>query len=263
MGAQQAGCDVGGHQCPLHQQGAGTAHRIDQGAAVCGDFRPAGAQQHRRGQVFLQRRDAGVATVAALVQRTAGQIQRNLCHRSAHQHVHAQIGCVGVDVRALAADLAQPIHDRILHALLGELGVAQAVIHAVGIDGDRAVRGDVLLPCHRMDGFIQAVGADLLDLQQRHQHATGESRPQAGAVRRCEFALEMHAGDRLLDPGATECGELGRKQFFQALRAGGKELHQRGNRSRKCPNHVADSTTWSVSRWASFTRWRVARRDSA
>ena len=225
--AQQAGRDIGGHQRSLDQQGAGAAHRIDQCAAVRGDLRPAGAQQHRRGEILLQWRDAGIAAIAALVQRPTGQIERDLCHRAAHQHMHAQVGRVGVDIRSFAADLTQAVDDGVLHALLRELRIAQAVVHAMRVDRDRAGRRDVSFPCKLFHGGVKTIGADFLDLQQRHQDAARETRPQTGAVGGLERAFEVHAGNGLLDLAGAERREFVREQFFEALRAGGEKRHQR------------------------------------
>ena len=73
--AAQPRCDVGRHQRSLDQQRARAAQRIDQAAAGRIHAGPAGTQQHGRSEVFLERRDALATTVAALVQRRAGQVE--------------------------------------------------------------------------------------------------------------------------------------------------------------------------------------------
>ncbi len=71
--AQQAWRAIAGDQRCLDQQRAGAAHRIEQRRG----WLPAGAQHDRRRQVLLERRLAGLLTIAALMQRVAAQIQRD------------------------------------------------------------------------------------------------------------------------------------------------------------------------------------------
>ena len=51
----QTRSDIRGHHASLHEQRAGTAHRIDQVLAFCGQGRPAGTDQNGRRQILFQR----------------------------------------------------------------------------------------------------------------------------------------------------------------------------------------------------------------
>ena len=72
--AQSRG-DVRSHQRRFDQQGAGAAHRIQQRTAARVNLRPARAQQHRGGEVFLQRSLALVTPPAAPVPAPARTVQ--------------------------------------------------------------------------------------------------------------------------------------------------------------------------------------------
>jgi hypothetical protein len=93
---------VGGDHRRLDQEGTHTAHRVGQRAAFGGDARPAGTDQDRCRQVFLQRRRALLQAVAALVQAVAGQVEGQDRFATVQAQVHAQVRVDLVDRRAQA-----------------------------------------------------------------------------------------------------------------------------------------------------------------
>ena len=68
----EVGRDIGGDHRRFHQEGTDTAHRVGQRPASGGNPWPAGADQHRGGEVFLQRRGALLQAVTTLVQAVTG-----------------------------------------------------------------------------------------------------------------------------------------------------------------------------------------------
>jgi hypothetical protein len=199
------------------------AHRVEQCAALGVDLRPAGAQQHRGGEILLQRRLALQLAPAAAMQRAAGKIQRQRGAVAAQAHVDAHVRLVGIHAGSLAVALAELVDHRILHPLRQVLAVGELAQRGVRIDRQRGVAGEMARPVDGLHAGIQRLVGRRVELAQRQQHAAGQARPQAGTVGGFQRAGKVHARDRLAGVFGTECGQFVLEQVFQALRAAGEE----------------------------------------
>ena len=119
----EIGGDIGSHQRCLHQEGTYTAHRVGQRAALGGNARPTGTDQHCRRQVLFQRRRSLLQAVTTLVQAVAGEVQGQHRLTAIQAQMHAQVRVELVDAGTLAAGRTQPVDDRILDLECAEVGV--------------------------------------------------------------------------------------------------------------------------------------------
>ncbi len=191
-----------------------------------GDLAPARHAQNGGGEVLLDGRldlDAGLA-VAALVQLGAGQVDGDDGLVGAHHDVDEQVGLDGVDVGTPAGEVGEPVGDRVFDAHRGELRVAKRVVDAGGVDRDRAVGADVVLPRHRADGLVELIGGRARDARQRDEHARGDARPQQRLVAALERPAERHArGQRPHAPNPRRA-QLIAEECFGAFGAGSEEV---------------------------------------
>ena len=94
----------------------------------------------------------------------------------------------------------------------------------VGVDGDRAVGTDVLLPGNRRDRVVELVGGGRGDARQRQQDAGGDARPQQGAVGAPQRTAERDAARQRSDSLARQRAQLVGDQRLGATGACGPEL---------------------------------------
>ena len=231
--ALQAGGDVGGHQRAFDQQRATAAHRVEQAAAFGVDLRPAGAQQHRRGQVFLQRRIVLRQPPAALVQRATAQVDGNGGAALAQRQVDAHVGELHVHRRPLHALPAQVVHHRVLDPLRGKARVGDALAGNVRVHRQGQFGVDVLFPRHRQHALVQRAFVRAIEFGQRPQHAAGQPRPQHHPLRIAQFAFGIDPGNGGGGLGQAQCQQLIGQQVFQALGAGDEEFHGGSHRQRQ------------------------------
>ncbi len=137
----QAGRHVGRHQGAFYQQSAGAAHRIEQCAAGGIHLGPARAQQHCRGEIFLQRCLTLHFAPAAPMQRRTSQIQRHRRAIAAQPQIDPDVRFVGVDAGPSAIPLTELIDHRVLHPQADELAVGKLAHRRTGVHRERGVRG--------------------------------------------------------------------------------------------------------------------------
>ena len=115
------------HHGSLYQQGARAAHGIDQGLSLLQQFRPTAAQQDGGGQILLQRRLAGVSTIAALVQTGARQVDPDGDPPTVHPHIDTHVRGPGIDIGPFLTPTAKYVDNGVFAALGTKLGIADAV----------------------------------------------------------------------------------------------------------------------------------------
>ncbi|MCY1292059.1 hypothetical protein D9M70_412710 [compost metagenome] len=224
MLALEVGRDVGGDQSGLDQEGADPAHRVGQRPALGGDARPAGADQHRGGEVLLERRGALLQAVTALVQAVAGEVEGEDRLAALQAQVDAHVGVDLVDRRALAAALAQAVDDGVLDLERTEVGVVDAGAMAAELHGEAAIGRQMLGPVDGQHVVVELVGIGHAEALEHQQHAVGQARPQAQAIGHLQVGAAANGrgvGVHLFQP---EAGGLLGEQGFQAFRAGEKNF---------------------------------------
>ncbi|MNE02579.1 hypothetical protein D3C80_950600 [compost metagenome] len=227
--ALEVGSDVGSHHPGLDQEGADAAHRVAQRAALGGDARPAGTDEDRRGEVFLERRRALLQAVAALVQAEPGQVQRQHQLAALQARMHAQVGLVLVHRRALTGRGAQAVDDAVLDLEGTEVGVVDAGATAGELHRQAAGGQQVLAPVDRTHGLVQCLGVVHREAAEDQQHAVGQTRPQTQAIGGFQAALPLHGGHLRASVEQPQCVGLLEQQGFQALGTGENEWVQIGH----------------------------------
>ncbi len=190
--AFQGGRRVRGDQGGLGEKGAGTAHGVEQRAAALVDVRPAGAQQHGGGDIFLERGAAALESIAAPVQALAGEVHRQQCGVALDMQMQQHVGAFRLDVRAFAGGVAQIVAHRVLQQLRTIQGVTDGFVAAAAIAGERRPRGQMFAPVDAFDAFIHRLRTARVEGSQAQQHAGCGARPQAGAVPASSVPMEFH-----------------------------------------------------------------------
>ena len=251
--------DVRGHQGTFDQQGAASAHRVEQCAAFCVEFLPAAPDQHGRGQVLLQRRFALRLPPAATVQRAAANVDRDDAPALAHHQADPQVGGLGVHRRPRAVGRAHAIDDSVLGALGGVAFVRKCRTRDVRVYGQRALGREMLVPVDGVHALVQVVLVGAVEFGQRPQHAAGEARIHHGPVGGLGSALGVGAGQRGCRFGRAQGHQFVRQEIFQPLSAGDEEFHD-ASICRKRPNSSAQNSTCAARRWLSGTSTSVSWR---
>ncbi len=246
--ATQSRSDFSRHHCRLDQQGTGAAQRIDQSAARGVHDRPTCAQQHRRCEIFLQRRLSRALAVAALVQRRTGQIDAQRRTFALEQQVNAQRRSFGFHIGTFSTFIAKLIDDSVLDPQRRVLTVGDPVRGTDGIDGKARFHIQMRTPVDGQRTGIQGIAIHHRKLCNWHQDAAGQARPQAGAITGVEFATKMHAGQRLMHVGHAERFQLVDQKVFQALWAGCEKVAHQVNRPRNWQNCPAIKSTCALKR---------------
>jgi hypothetical protein len=223
--ALQPGRDVGGHQRAFDQQRATTAHRVEQAAAFGMDLRPAGAQQHRRGEVLLERRIVLRQAPAAPVQRTAAEVDGDRGAALAQRQVDAHVRQLDVHRRPLQPFPAQAVHHRVLDPLRGEARVGDGGTGNMRVHRQGQLGIEMRFPRHRQHALVQRGLVRAIELGQRPQHAAGQARPQHHALGVAQFPFGVDPGDGGGGPGQTERQQFVGQEVLQALGAGNEEFH--------------------------------------
>ena len=237
--AQESRRDVGGDQRALDDERARTAHGIEQGIALGRDLGPAGAQQQCRGQILLERCGGTGLAVAALMQRLAREIQAEGQAVAVSVEVNAQIRIVGIDAWTSPVEPVEAIGDGVLDLEDGEMWVGDALELAVELNGEGAIRGQMIFPGDLQRTVVDLVRAAQRHLRQRQEDAVGDPRPETGAIAVLDPARETRPAARLGGPRHPESGQLLGQQTTEVLGGGGKEnmiRHARGG----TPGEVAE-----------------------
>ncbi|MNO71103.1 hypothetical protein D3C76_620070 [compost metagenome] len=173
--ALEVGGDIGGdHRC-LDQEGTHTAHRVGQRTTFGRDTRPASTDQHRRRQVFLQRRGALLQAVATLVQAVPGQVEGKDGFATVQAQVHAHVRVDLFHRRAQAFAVAQLVDDRVLDLQRTEVGVVDARAMAAELHRQGAVGCQVIGPVDRVHAVVEVVGVLHGEALEYQQHPVGQT----------------------------------------------------------------------------------------
>ena len=244
FGAEQAGRHVGRDHGRLDGQRARPAERVQQAAPRRGLLRPRRVQQHRGGQVLLERRlDLHpVGAVAAPVQAVAAQVQRDGHLAVAEVAVDAHVRALRVDGRARpVVPGAELVDDGVLDAHGPVPGVADRVAGAGEVDDQGAVRVQVGVPVHAQGGGVQLVPVGRGARDERQQHASREAGPQAHAIGGLQLALERHAGAGLARVLDAEAAQLAGQERLHAAGYGDEEGVSHPARLPRCLSAAAVS----------------------
>ena len=212
--------DIGRHQRRLDEEGTHPAHGVGQSAALGGDTRPTGTDQHGRGKVLLERCGALLQTITTLVQAMPRQIQRQHGLAPVEAQVHAQIRVELVDARPLARAGAQAVDDSVLDLQCAEMRVVDAGTMATELDGQTARRLQMITPVHGLNTLIQLLGAAHGEARQHQQHAVSQTRPEAQPISHLQIALPADRRGLLARLFQTETARLFQQQAFDPLGAG-------------------------------------------
>ena len=160
-----------GEEARLDEEGARAAHRVDEGL-VAG---VAHGAEDGGGERLLERSHRGPDAVAALVQRRTGDVEREREPGAREVGHDAHVGPAGVDVGAAAALAAESVHEGVLDLQrhepgMGVLGVAQR-----GLDRERRVGVEVLLPGDLVRRVIEALRPVRLGLGEGPEQAHGDA----------------------------------------------------------------------------------------
>ena len=159
VAAVEPGRGVGGDRGRLDGQRAGTAHGIHQGTALGRDGRPAGTQQHRGRDVFLEGRPSAVEPVTAPVQALAGKIHRHQRLSALHVQMQQHVRTLRSDVGPHTGRGTQIVANGILQQLCAVQGVADGLVAAAAVAGQGRAGGDVLPPLDALQARAQVGGA--------------------------------------------------------------------------------------------------------
>ncbi|MNZ16764.1 hypothetical protein D3C78_337440 [compost metagenome] len=218
--AAQVRCDIGGDHCRFDQEGPDTAHRVGQGTAFGSNTWPAGTDQYRRREVFLQWRGALLQAVTALVQAVAGQVQRQDRLTAFQAQVHAQVRVELVHRRAFAAAGAQFVDDRVLDLQGAEMGVVDTRAVAAELNCQRTAGFQVILPLDFIDAVVEIVGVFHVEALEHQQHAVAQARPQAQPVGGFHVGAAANRRSVLAHFFQAEAAGFFGKQAFKAFGTG-------------------------------------------
>ena len=224
--APQSRGPVGGDQRRLDAEGARAAERIEELAPARRVLRPAGAQQHSRRHVLLERRFPARAAVAAAVQALAGEIERYRDGAALRVRMHPHARALERNVGPRAGGESQRIDDAVLElerpeVSVGDRGVPPAEIARQGGAG-RQVRRPVDL-AHRGMELIRVARIETSELD---EHTVGDARPEARAVDALERAEEGRAGRALAHLAHPAPLELAGEQIGKAARRAGAKSEE-------------------------------------
>src|SRR5262249_21003667 len=137
--------------------------------------------------------------------------------------VDREIGRLEIDRRTDAVPRAERVRDGVLDALLDEVGVIEGRLRRLGVDPERAVRLEDLLPGDARGRGVELVPGRNLEPREAQQHAYADSGPQVHGPGVFETALEAHAPDLPFELRESELAELRVQERFESWRAGDEE----------------------------------------
>lgn len=216
--AQDPRRDIGSDEGGLDGERARAAHRIGKGRTLPREPIPAGSQQHIRCQRLFERglRLDGLLAIPPAVQRRAGEVEVDGRVMLVDRDIDGKVGVVRIDVRTLAAHLAQAVAYGILHLERCELGVAQERILAMRLHRDGGAGRDVVLPRHPRGPGIEGVGITRVKTGEHQLHAGGYAAPKADAICIGNRAEERGTALEQADASHGKAFELSGKRAFEA-----------------------------------------------
>ncbi|MNE07133.1 hypothetical protein D3C80_997400 [compost metagenome] len=154
----EVGSDVGCNHCRFDQEGPDTTHRVSQSPAFGGNARPAGTNQHRGGQVFLERRSALLQAIAALVQAVTREVQGQDRFATIQAQVDAQVRVELVYRGTLAITGTQLVDNGVLDLQGTKMGVVDTRAMTAEFNGQRTTGLQVILPFDLVHAIIEVIG---------------------------------------------------------------------------------------------------------
>ncbi len=122
--ALQARGDISRHQRPLNQQGTGTAHRIEQRTAGCGNLWPPGPKQNGGSKILLQRRQNPFGAIAPAMKTNPREVDAESRLVLVQMKINPHIGTLHINGRPRAATLAKPVDNSVFDLEGGVLRMA-------------------------------------------------------------------------------------------------------------------------------------------
>src|SRR5471032_2529720 len=180
--ATQVRRHIGGDHGGFYQERADTAHWVSQRAAFGCNAWPAGTDQDRGREVFLQRCRALLQAITTLVQAVAGQVEGKDRFATVQAQVNAQVRVDLVDGRTFAGRGAQLVDDSVLDLQGAEVGVVDARAVTAELNGQRAVVEHMVLPLDVEHAVVQVFGVLHRETLEHQQHPVRQTRPQAQAI---------------------------------------------------------------------------------
>ncbi len=171
MAAVDSRIYVGGDQGRLDQEGAGSAHGVDQRRIAP----PAAFEDDAGGEHLV---DGGLGlrhAVAALVQRLARRVERQRDLVAGDMHVDHHIGVLQAHAGALVIAVAvlEPVDDGVLDAVCDEARVGELVAVGHGVDREGRSHRHERPPVEFLGAVIQLVGVGGCELEYRFEDAQG------------------------------------------------------------------------------------------
>ena len=227
--ATQVRRHVGGDHRRFDEERTDTAHRVSQGAAFGGNAWPAGTDQDRRREVFLQRRRTLLQAIAALVQAVAGKVEGEDRFATIQAQVNAQVRVELVDGRTVALRGAQFVDDGVLDLQGAEVGVVDARAVTAEFDGQGAVVEHVVLPLDIEHAVVEVFGVLHRETLEHQQHPVRQTRPQAQAISGFHGGHAAHGRSVLTRFFKAKPDGFLDEQAFKAFRASEEEFETIGH----------------------------------
>ena len=183
-----------------------------------------GAQQDRGGEIFLEWCLHCLGTVTAPVQGFAGEIEADRGLVAQQIDIDADIGLGRIDGGAHAEFIAQLVYHGVFSLQRAVVRVGDGRLRGGEVHGQRPCSVEMFLPGNGFYPGVQIFRCGRRETCQRQENATGQPRPQAGAIADGEWALKRHTGTGFLDHFGAELAQLVGEQRFDALGTGGEKL---------------------------------------
>lgn len=220
---------VGGDHPGFDEERTDTAHRVSQRATFGRNARPAGTDQDRCREVFLQRRRALLQAVTALMQAVAGKVEGQDRFAAIQAQVNAQIRVELVDAWAVALRGTQFVDDGVFDFQCAEVGVVDTRTVAAEFNSQGAVGEHVILPLDVEHAVIQVFSVFHREALEHQQHPVGQTRPQAQAISGFHGGHATHGGGVLASFFKAKPDGFLDKQAFKAFGASEEEFETIGH----------------------------------
>ena len=224
--AKHARAHVHGDEGGLDEQGAATAHGVDE----VGVGLPSRELNHAGGEHLVERRLEALLAVASAVERLAAGVEAQRALVFGNVHVEAYVGVGHADVGAAACALAELVNNGVFHLVADKLGVAELLGEHHRIYGKSLVVVQILAPVYLHHFGVNVVGAERLEVADGFEHLDGRVQLEVGAVEHFLVTCERHHAAPYLHIVGSQFGEF----FCQR----GLQAHERlGNDFKFCIVH--------------------------
>lgn len=157
------------------------------------------------------------------MQRLAREIQAEGETVSISVEMNAHIRIVWIDARTPPVEPVEAVGDGVLDLEDGEVRIGDALELAVELDGEGAIRRQMVFPGDLQRTVVDLVRAAQRHLCQRQENAVGDPRPETGTVAVLDPARETRPAARLGGPRHPESGQLLGEQTAHVLGGGGEK----------------------------------------